>query len=389
MRPTVHFASDHAGLELKRFILTKVREAGYSVVDHGPAELNNEDDFTDYIPLAARAMLVDPSNNRALVFGGSGQGEAMAANRLRGARAAVYYGGSKEIVKLSRTHNDANILSIGARFVGKEEALRVSLDWLQTVGPTVKKYHRRNQKLDTLNISSPSTHERTQSVNKSSLIPAIIPRSLKQLEAELARVPFVESVQIDLVDGQFVPFVSWPYDPAGTPSELSSDLFKEYLIEVDLMVLDSLVAAEAWFKAGVRRLVFHLECLEDSREPRRKFGQTVELGLAVNNDTPLERLLPALDDFDFVQVMGIKTIGAQGQAYDERAEERIRALRAGFPGLPLVVDGAVSQETAGRLITAGATRLVSGSALFAADDIEFSYKQLLSIMKDAAGGNTL
>ncbi len=147
---TVHLATDHAGFTLKEEIRSWLEGAGYIVVDHGASSYDESDDFPDFIGLAAEAVSAAPEQNKAIIFGGSGQGEAMMANRFSGVRAAVYYGGSTEIIKLSRQHNNANILSIGARFVQVEEARSVVDLWLKTEPLADAKYTRRNEKLDTL-----------------------------------------------------------------------------------------------------------------------------------------------------------------------------------------------------------------------------------------------
>ncbi len=118
----IYLAADHAGFELKTSIAKELAAAGHEVVDLGAQVLAPEDDYPEYMLQAAKAVTSD-LGTLAIVFGGSGQGEAMAANRVDGARAAVFYGHQHEIVKLAREHNDANILAIGARFVSQDEAI--------------------------------------------------------------------------------------------------------------------------------------------------------------------------------------------------------------------------------------------------------------------------
>jgi ribose 5-phosphate isomerase B len=98
--------------------------------------------------LAAAAVSGAPEDSLGLIFGGSGQGEAMVANRFANVRATVYYGGALEIIELSRAHNDANVLSFGARFVSVEEIKECILLWLKTPVLTDDKYRRRNQKIE-------------------------------------------------------------------------------------------------------------------------------------------------------------------------------------------------------------------------------------------------
>jgi ribose 5-phosphate isomerase B len=150
---TIHLASDHAGLEYKNLVLAWLKSENLIVVDEGAYDLNPLDDFPDFISRAAREVSKDPGNSIAIIFGGSGQGEAMVANRYPNVRATVFYGFSDEIIKLSREHNDANILSIGARFVSIEETKKIIWNWLNTPTSADAKYFRRNMKLENLEIN--------------------------------------------------------------------------------------------------------------------------------------------------------------------------------------------------------------------------------------------
>ena len=127
----IHLATDHAGLELKDKIKQYLIELGHDVIDHGAYEYDALDDYPDFIFPCAKAVAKD-SKSRGIILGGSGQGEAMAANRIKGVRAAVFYNGPKEIIELSRQHNNANILSLGARFMSEEEIYRIIEIWFNT-----------------------------------------------------------------------------------------------------------------------------------------------------------------------------------------------------------------------------------------------------------------
>lgn len=144
----IYIGTDHAGFELKEALKNYVAEMGHEVEDKGAFSLNLEDDYPDFIRPVAEAVAADPENTRGIVLGGSGQGEAMVASRYKGVRAAVYYGGEREIIKLSREHNNANILSLGARFISAEEAKEAVKLWLDTPFSGEARHIRRIEKID-------------------------------------------------------------------------------------------------------------------------------------------------------------------------------------------------------------------------------------------------
>ena len=130
MNKTIVLATDHAGFELKEHVKRFLIKKGYDIKDFGALEYDGLDDYPDFIFPAAK--YISEHKLIGIIFGGSGQGEAMAANRIKGIRAAVFYNGPDEIVELSRLHNNANILSIGARFVNNQEVEKVIELWLST-----------------------------------------------------------------------------------------------------------------------------------------------------------------------------------------------------------------------------------------------------------------
>ena len=142
----IHLATDHAGLELKEKVKLYLLNLNYEVIDHGAYEYDALDDYPDFIFPCANAVSNDPES-KGIILGGSGQGEAMAANRVKGVRAAVFYNGPDEIIKLSRQHNNANILSLGARFMSEEEMYKIIEVWLYTDFESGR-HQRRIEKLD-------------------------------------------------------------------------------------------------------------------------------------------------------------------------------------------------------------------------------------------------
>lgn len=131
MKPKkIILATDHAGFQLKDQIKNYLSNEGYEVEDMGANSFEKGDDYPDFIIPAAKK--VSKEKCLGIIFGGSGQGEAIAANKIKGIRAALYYGKNLHIVRLSRTHNKTNMLSLGARFLGKEEAIKAVKTWLST-----------------------------------------------------------------------------------------------------------------------------------------------------------------------------------------------------------------------------------------------------------------
>ena len=139
-------ATDHAGFELKERIKENLLSQNFEVKDFGALDYDALDDYPDFIIPAAK-FISKNSSYLGIILGGSGQGEAMAANRIKGVRAAVFYNGPKDIVQLSRQHNNANILSIGARFLSLEEAMDTINLWLGTDFEG-DRHQRRIEKLD-------------------------------------------------------------------------------------------------------------------------------------------------------------------------------------------------------------------------------------------------
>lgn len=129
----IYIASDHAGYHLKRQLKQYLEVKGYEVEDCGAHEIDEADDYPDFIiPLAARVARGKPGTDFGVVIGGSGNGEAIAANKVKGVRAAVYQGGDPRIAKLAKEHNNANVLSLGARFMTPDEAKKAVSAWLET-----------------------------------------------------------------------------------------------------------------------------------------------------------------------------------------------------------------------------------------------------------------
>lgn len=151
----IYLATDHAGFELKEKIKKFLIKEGHQVEDLGAFSYDANDDYPRFMhPVAKAVGQCSPSTSSGskqcfgIVLGGSGQGEAMVANRYKGVRAAVLYSYNKEIIKLSRQHNNANVLALGARFLSTRKALKAIKLWLETPFSGEERHQRRIGMID-------------------------------------------------------------------------------------------------------------------------------------------------------------------------------------------------------------------------------------------------
>lgn len=153
----IFVGTDHAGFGLKEKLVPFLKDLGHEVIDKGAFEYDELDDFPDFIIPVAKEVSLNPES-RGIILGGSGQGEAMCANRFKGVRATVYYGPGvcivdegQSIIGFSRLDNDSNVLSLGARFLTEEMMQEAVKEWLNTPFKTDSKYKRRIDKFDKKN----------------------------------------------------------------------------------------------------------------------------------------------------------------------------------------------------------------------------------------------
>lgn len=219
------------------------------------------------------------------------------------------------------------------------------------------------------------------------IIPAILPQNFNEIDEKSSLlVGLSDAVQIDICDGKFVPSTTWPYkkrdenfeqiikEERGMPS------WEDLNYEFDLMIKDpSEDDARQWLSAGAVRIVLHAESSLDLTPVMNVLNGLVEVGLAINIQTPLDVIERYKDKITYVQFMGITKIGFQGQAFDPKVLAKIKECKEKYPNLAVQVDGGVSLATAEQLAEAGADRLVAGSVLFGSDNIVDTYRRLEQI----------
>ncbi len=229
------------------------------------------------------------------------------------------------------------------------------------------------------------------------VVPAVLAHSRTSVEETLKRFDgLVSVVQIDVVDGRFAGPATWPYTEVAERKILEGrctlPFFGHFSYEIDLMVERPEDTISAWIEAGASRIVVHVEGV-------RSFGALSErlsaaghekgfapgllsFGIALNTDTDIGALDPYLPIADYVQFMGIKTIGKQGQPFDKRVIRKIEAFRKAHPDMPIQVDGGVTRATAPLLLSAGVRRLVVGHDLTRSDDVAQELERLEDIANE-------
>jgi ribulose-phosphate 3-epimerase len=225
------------------------------------------------------------------------------------------------------------------------------------------------------------------------VIPAILTDNFNELREKISRVVNVSTVvQIDMCDGIFVPTITWPFNElkeghkennidAILEEEEGLPFWDSLDFEFDLMVKDAHKQFEFFTRLGAKRIVFHLEA-EDEKDFKEFLEaldiyvkENIEIGLALNTTTDIDKLKPFINLVDFIQCMGIANIGFQGEEFDERVLNQIKELRSQYKELIISVDGSVNEITAPLLVKAGANRLVIGSAIMNSYDVRETIKE--------------
>lgn len=220
------------------------------------------------------------------------------------------------------------------------------------------------------------------------IIPAILPKSYDELVEQLdIAAPCVTTVQIDICDGGYAPTRTWPYLKGVDTDQIFEGIvsqekalphWEELNYEFDLMVKDVMDKIPDFISAGASKVIVHKGSVDDEELATiiKDYGKhseelgpfDVELGIALKPSETAESIKDIVPHIHSVQVMGSEKIGHHGETLNEKAIELIRNLRAAYPDLPISIDIGVNLETAPKLIDAGATHLVVGSALFNAVD---------------------
>jgi ribulose-phosphate 3-epimerase len=216
----------------------------------------------------------------------------------------------------------------------------------------------------------------------SPIVPAIIPQSLEQLQQQLSMLRGVPEIHLDVVDGVFAPTLSWPYSTGENPTGITA-LLDPFSWEVHLMVENQMEAAETFVAAGADQIVFHAERITKNELESFINRYSVTVGVTALNDTPYDVLKPLLIYADYVQVMGIKTIGNYGQILDGRVFLRIEMIQKDFPDLPISIDGSINKKTILQFRPYGIHRYIVGSAIMKSSNLIKEYEALTQLSRSS------
>lgn len=204
------------------------------------------------------------------------------------------------------------------------------------------------------------------------VIPAILAKSREEFKEKIKKIaPHADVIQIDVMDGKFVPNTTW------ADAEEIKNMCLPMKFEVHLMVQNpEMGAIEEWAKAGASRIIFHIEATKKAGECIRQIKKyKKEAGIAINPKTPLAKIKNLLPKIDYVLVMGV-TPGFSGQKFQPVAFQKIKQIRAIASKIQIGVDGGVDKTTAKKLYAAGADYLNAASAIFKEKNIAKAIKNL-------------
>jgi len=203
------------------------------------------------------------------------------------------------------------------------------------------------------------------------VVPAILAKSQKEFKSKLDKVlPFSDFIQLDIMDGKFVPNKTW-----GNPKALA-DLAAVVDYEVHLMVANPEKVIEKWAKVGASRIIFHIEATNDIDgcinliEKHKK-----ETGIAINPETPVVKIKKIFPKINYVLVMGVSP-GFSGQKFQPKILMKIKKIRTLAPKIKIGVDGGVGPENAKAIKAAGANYLCAASGIFDANDARQAIKAI-------------
>ena len=206
------------------------------------------------------------------------------------------------------------------------------------------------------------------------IIPGILEKEWSEIEKKLQLIkPFAKTVHIDIIDGKF----------ANNTTFLNPAPFKKYsqdfFFELHMMTDNPLSYLKTWAEAGFKRFLGHIEKMSSQKEFVREAKLYGEAGLAIDGPTSIDKITVSLDDLNVILIYTSDRVGFSGPPLNTQRLEKIKALRAQNPTLPIEVDGGINDQTLPRVKEAGANRFISTSYLFNSPNLEQTFKNLTQL----------
>lgn len=209
------------------------------------------------------------------------------------------------------------------------------------------------------------------------IIPGILEASWPEIEKKLVAVrSFAKTVHVDLIDGVFAKNTTFQDPEAFLP--FADDLF----LEVHMMVAEPIEYLDRWAKAGFRRFLGHIEKMSDQAAFVAKAERWGEVGLALDGPTPITQIKVPLVDLDCLLIYTSDKVGFSGPPFLEKRLAKIKEIREQTDTLPIEVDGGITDNSLPKALASGATRFVSTSFLFRAENPETQYAKLTELLTD-------
>ena len=217
------------------------------------------------------------------------------------------------------------------------------------------------------------------------VVPAIIPKIREQFEEEIKKVSsFAKLIQIDISDGIFTPWKTWPYNERDIEyfENLKTEVlgwpkWDELEYEIHLMVKNPEEVVQDWIHTGATAIVAHIEATENFQKVIDICKENeISLGVAIKPSTDIERLAPFVEQVDFIQVMGSDMLGKHGVELEDKAVEMIKTLHELYPNKTIAIDIGVNEDTKDILVEAGVTKLISGGAILESSNPEEVFEEL-------------
>ena len=210
------------------------------------------------------------------------------------------------------------------------------------------------------------------------IIPSIIAKELEEVKTKITRLDgLVTWVELDIADGVFVPTFTWPMLLGQAPEDLK-EVDGKTKISAHLMVEHPETLIDDW-QDFVDRIIVHYESTDEIEKIIENKGSHIGLGIALELNTPVEKIYSYLDKVKLVQLMSIERIGYAGEKFDERVFEKIKTLKINWPDVKIIVDGGIDLAIGQRLAEAGVDGLVVGSRIWGSNDIEKTIREFKSL----------